>query len=101
MFFENQHDIHFLLSPYTKIACSYGYKLGCVDDKFSKPFKTYLGTDAVYNFVNNMIKESKYCSEVIKKHFSKKLVMTKEDNAILKTLINVGSVTIIMLIMLK
>ena len=24
------------------IACSYGYKLVCVDDKFSKPFKTYL-----------------------------------------------------------
>ena len=23
------------------IACSYGYKLVCVDDKFSKPFKTY------------------------------------------------------------
>ena len=24
--------------------------------------------------------ESKYCSEVMKKHFSKELVMTKEDN---------------------
>ena len=23
------------------VACSYGYKLVCVDDKFSKPFKTY------------------------------------------------------------
>ena len=22
----------------------------CADDKFSKPFKTYLGEDAVYNF---------------------------------------------------
>ena len=22
------------------IVCSYGYKLICVDDKFSKPFKT-------------------------------------------------------------
>ena len=27
-----------------------------------------------------MIKESKYCSDVIKKHFNKELVMTKEDN---------------------
>ena len=41
------------------IACSYGYKLVCVDDKFSKPFKTYLGKDAVYNFINSMIEESK------------------------------------------
>ena len=25
------------------IACSYGYKLVCVNDKFSKPLKSYLG----------------------------------------------------------
>ena len=25
-----------------KCCCSYGYKLVCVDDKFSKPFKSYL-----------------------------------------------------------
>ena len=40
------------------IACSYDYKLVCVDDKFSQPFKTYLGKDAVYNFLNSMIEES-------------------------------------------
>ena len=27
-----------------------------------------------------MIKESKYCSEVMKNHFNKELVMTTEDN---------------------
>ena len=27
-----------------------------------------------------MIEESKYCSEVMKKHFNKELVMTKEDD---------------------
>ena len=27
-----------------------------------------------------MIKESKYCREVIKKYFTKELVITKEDN---------------------
>ena len=58
--------------PYTNkyqkhIACSYGYKLVCIGDKFSKPFKTYLGEDAVYNFINNMMKESKHYSDVIKK----------------------------------
>ena len=46
-------------------AYSYGYKLECADDKFPKPFKTCLGTDAVYNFINNMIEEIKYCSEVM------------------------------------
>ena len=37
------------------IACCYVYKLVCVEDKFSKPFKTYLGKDAMYNFINSMI----------------------------------------------
>ena len=27
-----------------------------------------------------MIEESKYCSEVMKKHFNKELLKTKEDN---------------------
>ena len=71
------------------IACSYGYKFVCVDDKFSKPFKTYLGEDAVYNFINNMIK---------------KLVVTKKDNEekIIRTLLNVRYVSVIrLIIMLK
>ena len=62
------------------VACSYGYKLVCVDNKFSKPFKSYLGKDVVYNFISSMIKESKYCSNVIEKYFNKELVMNKEDN---------------------
>ena len=53
----------------------------CVDDTFSKPFKSYLGKDAVCNFNNSRIEESKYCSDVIKKHFSNEFVMTKRDVA--------------------
>ena len=34
------------------IACSYGCKLVCVVDKFSKPFNSYLSEDAVYSFIN-------------------------------------------------
>ena len=66
--YKNKHQKH--------IACSCGYKLVSVDDKFSKPFKTYLDKDAVYNFINNMTEESKYCKEVMEKHFSKKPMMT-------------------------
>ena len=71
--------------PYTnkyqkRIACSCGYKLLCLDDKFSKTFKTYLRKDAVYNLIKDMIKESKNCNEVMKKHFNKEPVMTKGDN---------------------
>ena len=71
--------------PYTNkyqkhAACSYGYKLVFVDDKFSKHFKSYLVNNAVYNFISSMIEESKYCSDVMKKHFNKKLAMAKKDN---------------------
>ena len=58
------------------IACSYEYKLICVDDKFTKPFKTYLDEDAVYNFINSMIEESKYCTGVIKNFLNEELVIT-------------------------
>ena len=36
------------------IACSYSYKLVCADDKFSRPFKSYLGEYTVYNFISSM-----------------------------------------------
>ena len=62
------------------IACSYSYKLVCVDDKFSKLFKSYFGEDTVYNFISSVIDESKYFSDVMKKHFNKEIVMTKTDN---------------------
>ena len=48
------------------VACSYGYILLCVDDKFSMRFKLYLGEDAIYSFINCMIEESKYCTNTIK-----------------------------------
>ena len=37
------------------VACSYGYNLVCVDNKFTKPFKSYLGKDAVHSCVSSMI----------------------------------------------
>ena len=50
--YTNKYQMH--------IACSYGYKLECVDDKFSKPFKTSLGKDLLYNVINCMIQEIKF-----------------------------------------
>ena len=51
-----------------------------VDHKFSKPFKSYLGGNVVYNFVNCMIEESRCCSDVMKKHFNKKVAVTKKND---------------------
>ena len=35
-----------------------------------------LSKDANYYFISCMIEESKYCSEVMKKHFNRELIMT-------------------------
>ena len=72
---EKKNPNEFCTNKYQKyVACSYGYNLVYVDDKFSKPFKWYLSKD----FINNMIGESKYYSDVMKKHFNKKLGMAKK-----------------------
>ena len=51
------------------VVSSYGYKLLYVDEKFNKRFKSYLGKNAVYSFINSMIKESNYRCEVMKSIF--------------------------------
>ena len=67
---QNPNESH--TNKYKKyVACSYGYKLVCVGDKFSKPFNSYLGEDAIYNFIGSEIEESTYCSDVMKKLFNK------------------------------
>ena len=35
--------------------------------------KSYLGEDAVYNFINSMIEESKFCTDVMKNKLTKNL----------------------------
>ena len=51
-----------------------------VINKSNNPFKRYLGENAVYNFISNMIGESNYLSEVLKKRFNKTFGMTKQNN---------------------
>ena len=77
---ESKIQMSLILKKYSKhISCRYGYKLVCIYDILSNSFKSYLGEDPVYNFISNMIEESKYCNDVMKKHFNKELVITKKD----------------------
>ena len=60
--------------------CGFGYKLVCCyGDKYSKPLTIYRGEKAVYEFMEQMLKEVKYCKNVMKKEFNKPLKMTKKD----------------------
>ena len=62
------------------VACSYCYRLLCTNDSFSKPFKSYLGENAVSNLSNSMVEEHKKYCDMMKKHFNNKLVMTTKDD---------------------
>lgn len=43
------------------IARISGYKLlNCVADRYSKPYKTHFGEDAIYKFLNDMKYNSQY-----------------------------------------
>ena len=61
---------------------SFGYKLGRVPNQFRKPFSS--GQDAAHSFINNMVKESKYCSHVMKNNVNKEHAITKEDKEYLE-----------------
>ena len=50
-----------------------------VDFWYSKLYKAYFG-EAVDNFLNDVIKESEYCSKVIETEFNKPLIIIKEDH---------------------
>ena len=39
-----------------------------------------LGKYAVYSFINNQLKKSKYCSDLMAKDFNKEFDMNKDDN---------------------
>ena len=84
------HDLWRLCNPKSKwvfsnnyqrhVACIHGYKLVCVDDKFSKFLKSYLVEDAAYKYISSKIEEINYCSDVMKNNFNKNIVMNKKDN---------------------
>ena len=60
--------------------CGYGYKVVCCyKKKCSKPIQTYRGENAVYKFMEKMLKEVEYCKAVVKKCFNKPLAMTEDD----------------------
>ena len=60
------------------IACSFAYKLVCVDDKFTKAIVVFRGENAAYKFIE-AIKEYQYCKKVMNKHFNKNLIMIEEE----------------------
>ena len=64
------------------IPNSIGAKLVCIDNRFTLATKIFTGSNSSKEFIQWVFEQQKYCSQIINKHFNKKLKMTteKEDN---------------------
>ena len=61
------------------VPCEFGYKLVCVDDRFTKDVVIYRGEDCVNKFIKSILREHKYCRDVMKNYFNKNLIMSVEE----------------------
>ena len=64
------------------VPCGFGYKVACVDDRFTKDIVIYRGTDCVDKFVDAILSECEYCMGVMKDHFNKNLIMSMEEEEV-------------------
>ena len=55
------------------------HKLVCVDNEFTKPIFVFRGKNTAYKFVEAILKDFGYCKKIKKKYFSKKLIMSEEE----------------------
>ena len=53
------------------IPWRFSNKFVCTDNKFSKLIVIFKGENAVYRFIEAILKEYEYCKKVMKKHFNK------------------------------
>ena len=61
------------------IPCSYACKVVCIDNRFSKLIVVYRDKNAAFEFIRAILKESKYCKKIRKKHFNENLIMSEEE----------------------
>ena len=64
------------------VPCGFGYKVVCVDGKFSKDVVVYRGKDCVSRFISCILDEYEYCKKVRRDHFNKNLIMSTEEEEI-------------------
>ena len=61
----------------------------------------YRGENAAYKFIKAILKERKYCKEIMKDEFNKSLIMTEEENIYFNKVIIVGFVKRLLTMMMK
>ena len=63
---SDKNNVSYTEKYQAHIPCSFADKVVCVDNKFSKVVVRYRGQNAVYKFIEAVLKMHKYCRKVIK-----------------------------------
>ena len=61
------------------VPCGFGYKVVCIDDRFSKDVVVYRSKDCVSKFISCILDEYEYCRRIRRDHFDKSLIMSAEE----------------------
>ena len=61
------------------VPCGFGYKVVCIDDRFTKNVVIYRGKDCLNKFIDAILREYEYCKDVIRNYFNKNLIMSVEE----------------------
>ena len=61
------------------VPCGFGYKVVCVDDRFSKDVVVYKGKNCVSRFISCILDGYEYCKKIRIDHFIKSLIMSVEE----------------------
>ena len=60
--------------------CSYGYKVVCCyDDKYSQPYKSFRGINAMYKFLEAIFEEEKVIDKYMQQFRFSKMIMTRDN----------------------
>ena len=58
----------------------FAYKVVQIDDRFTKPIVVYRGENSAYECIKAILKEYKYCKNVINKPLNTNLIMSEEEH---------------------
>ena len=63
------------------VPCGFGYKVVCVDDRFTKNAVVHRGEDCVNKFIDAILREHEFCKD-LKNYFNKNLIMSMEEEEV-------------------
>ena len=76
---KDDADSSLSIKMQSHVPCGFGYKVVCIDDRFTKDVVIYRERDCVNKFIHAILDKYKYCKGVVRDHFNKNLIMSMEE----------------------